>query len=531
MTAARELMLDGDYAGAIGLYGRLAQTPGEHRAEAIEFLGLAYERNGEPGRAREEYQRYLREFPAAAGHTRVEQRLSSILVAQEAPRESLRDSDTAGGSSWEFGAGLAQYFRQDEYQFAADQPMQTTQSALLSDIDFSLKRTGQHVDTLARLSFTNYYDFLDPAEGGRGNWNRVSYAYVDLAESQQQWSLRLGRQTLHTYGVLGRFDGAHFSYGIGADKRLHVTTGFPVESTRDSLETDRDFMGVAIEFIDLVGSWDISAFVNNQTIEGIDARRAVGMDARYFDDRKSVTTMLDYDVDFGELNTILVLGTLRLDNRVTLSALVDQRRSPILSARNALIGQPVESVAELLIVWSEEEVRQLALDRSAQSRTVTLGLATPLGDRLQLNFDVTSAEIDGTPASGGVAALPGTGPQIFYSTSLVATGLMARNDVNIWNLRVGDLGDYQTQLLTWDGRFPIGRRLRINPRIRLALWQSDVDGRERQTISPSLRLLYTGRNGYRLELEVGRDEMTRTQSGTDQDSSAQFINLGYRASF
>jgi hypothetical protein len=290
-------------------------------------------------------------------------------------------------------------------------------------------------------------------------------------------------------------------------------------------------MGVAIEFIDLVGSWDISAFVNNQTIEGIDARRAVGMDARYFDDRKSVTTMLDYDVDFGELNTILVLGTLRLDNRVTLSALVDQRRSPILSARNALIGQPVESVAELLIVWSEEEVRQLALDRSAQSRTVTLGLATPLGDRLQLNFDVTSAEIDGTPASGGVAALPGTGPQIFYSTSLVATGLMARNDVNIWNLRVGDLGDYQTQLLTWDGRFPIGRRLRINPRIRLALWQSDVDGRERQTISPSLRLLYTGRNGYRLELEVGRDEMTRTQSGTDQDSSAQFINLGYRASF
>ena len=30
-------------------------------------------------------------------------------------------------------------------------------------------------------------------------------AYLDLAESGQQWDLRLGRQSLHTFGVLGRF--------------------------------------------------------------------------------------------------------------------------------------------------------------------------------------------------------------------------------------------------------------------------------------------------------------------------------------
>lgn len=531
MSEARAALLEGDNETAIRLYSTLVQTAGEHRPEAMEFLGLAYERSEQPGRARAQYQQYLREFPDNPARTRVEQRLNSIVASAESPREALRDTSAASGPAWDFSAGVSQYYRRDDNQFDEDQPNETTQSALLTDLDFSLNRSGERFDVLSRVSLSHYSDLLSEAEGGRGDQDRLSYAYVEIAEAGQQWDLRLGRQSLHTFGVLGRFDGAHFGYGIGEDKRLHVMLGYPVESTRDSLQTDRQFAGVAIELDDLVGSWDISAFVNSQTIDGIDARLAIGTEARYFDQRRSVTAMFDYDLDFADVNMVLVLGTWRLANRVMLSALVDHRKSPILSTRNALIGQPVETIDEMLLVWTEEEVRSLALDRTAESKTTTLGIATPLGERLQLNFDVTTSEIGATVGSGGVSAIPGTGVQTFYSASLVSTGLFASSAVNIWNLRVGDADAYASKLLTWDGRFPVGRHLRINPRIRLALWQGLADGRERRTISPSLRLLLNAKNRYRLEFEIGRDEVTRTVAGTESIASSRFVNLGYRASF
>jgi hypothetical protein len=307
--------------------------------------------------------------------------------------------------------------------------------------------------------------------------------------------------------------------------------GYPVTSTRNSLETTTDFTGVAIEFTDLVGSWDVATFYNTQTTDGITSRSGFGAEARYFDERRSVTAMLDYDVDFSEMNMLLLLGTWRLENRLTFSALFDKRMSPILSARNALIGQPVDSVEELLLVWSEEEVRALARDRTAASQTLTLGLATPLGERLQLNFDMTRSEIDGTVSSGGVEAVPGTGAQMFYSTSLVGTGLFGSSDVSILSFRVSDAETYQSRLISWDARFPVGRKLRINPRIRYIQWESLVDGRQRDTVAPALRLLLNLQSRYRLELEAGRDDSTRSDSGIERESSSSYFYLGYRASF
>jgi hypothetical protein len=140
-------------------------------------------------------------------------------------------------------------------------------------------------------------------------------------------------------------------------------------------------------------------------------------------------------------------------------------------------------------------------------------------------------EIGSTIASGGVAAIPGTGVQTFYSTSLVGTGLFKSGDVSIINIRVGEADAFKTSQLTWDARFPIGRRIRINPRLRFALWEGLLDGRKRESVSPSLRFLMNMRNHYRLEFEVGDDRYTRTDSSGQHDASGSFINFGYRANF
>lgn len=527
----RAALLAGDNARAIEIYRRLAAAGGAQRAEALEFLGLAYERDAQLASARESYEAALREAPEGPARARIQQRLNSVTAADETPRAALREAPDSSRPDWRWSTGIAQYYRHNENRFDADQPMQATQSALMTDLDLGVSGGGERLTMLTRVSLSHYRDLLDAEAGGRGDQTRLAYAYVDLGEAQQRWDVRMGRQSLHTLGVLGRFDGAHFSHRLASDSRFHLTLGYPVESTRDSIRPDRRLAGLALEFTDLVGSWDIAAFLNSQTIEGIDARSAVGMEARFFDDRRNVTAMFDYDVDYETLNTLLVLGTWRFPNRLSFSALIDRRMSPILSTRNALIGQPVDTIEELLLVWTEDEIRQLAIDRTAESRTLTLGLAAPMGERLQLNFDVTASEIGGTVASAGVVALPGTGRQLFYSTSLVATGLLSPGAVNIWNLRLGDADTYQTGLLSWDARFPIGKRLRINPRLRFALWRSVTENRERRTISPSLRLLMNLSNRYRLELEIGRGDVTRSDARGDSLATGRYFNLGYRVNF
>ena len=123
-----------------------------------------------------------------------------------------------------------------------------------------------------------------------------------------------------------------------------------------------------------------SPYVQSQNVAGISDRQAVGIETRYLDETRSLTTMLDYDTLYGEINTALVFGTWRIRNRITLTGLYDERTS--IFTRNALIGQPVTGFEELLLSWTEEELRQMARDRSATSKTATLGISTPVGERL-----------------------------------------------------------------------------------------------------------------------------------------------------
>ena len=531
MAEARDATLSQDFDNAVRIYTRLLQEPGDHRQEAREFLGVVREKNGQIAHARAEYRAYLDTYPSGEDAQRVAQRLNGLVTAAQTPRELLRQSENLNDTDWDFASGVSQYYRRAANQFDEDQPEVVTLSALMTDVDLTARRIGGKLDMIGRVAMSHFYDLIDEGEGGRGDQNRISYAYFDIADAQQGWSLRAGRQSLHNWGVLGRFDGAHFVYGWRPDRRVHFMTGHPVETTRNGVETNRQFQGVAVDFDQLISVWDVSAFVNQQSMEGVDARLAVGAEFRYIDERRSLTTLLDYDIDFGELNTILTLGTWRLPNRMTFSGLVDIRRSPVLTIRNALIGQPVTTIEELLLVWTEDEIRQLALDRTAQTQTFTLGLATPIGERFQVNTDITMTEIGGTDASGGVLAIPGTGQQMYFSTSLVGSGLFGTGDVSIINLRYGESDSFKTSYLTWDARFPVGRHIRINPRLRLAVREGLLDGTTRETINPSLRLLVNTRNHYRFELELGADQSTRVSVNGDSESSGLYIDMGYRANF
>lgn len=534
---ARDAMLVANYVTAIQIYTRLVQAPGDQRADAREYLGLALERNGQTSQAMAEYRAYLQEYPVSEGARRVQQRLSVLTGATAVQQRSLRPNETPKQSAWTFATGLSQYYRRDVYQFDEFQPQVVSLDALLTDLDVAVRHNGDAVNVAGRLVVSNLYDLSGVEQVANSSFpstpNRFSYAYVDVNQAQGDWSLRTGRQSLHNWGILGRYDGVHFAYNWAPDRRVHFFGGYPVESTRYGLETSREFYGIAVDFDRLVGRWGFSTSLNTGTIEGINDRQSFGFEARYLDDKRSLNSMVDYDYGYDKLNTALMLGTWRFDNRLTLTGLIDVRQSPILTTRNALIGQPVDSISEMLLTWTEDEIRQIARDRTSDMRTVTLGISKPLFDRFQINADVTGTEIDATVESAGVPAIPSTGQQLYYSTSFVGSGLFGTGDVSIFNLRYGTARDFTMSQVTWDARFPVGHRLRLNPRLRYGVWEG-ANGVRRETTSPSLRVLLNFRSHYHFEAEIGKDDLLRTDLADPtarQSSTGNYVNIGYRADF
>jgi hypothetical protein len=337
---------------------------------------------------------------------------------------------------------------------------------------------------------------------------------------------------MHTGGVLGRFDGLHAAHGWGANRTIHFTAGYPVESTRDGMETGRRFYGVALDFNGIGEAWNFSAFLNRQSIGGIEDRKAAGGEVRYLGDSRSLYGLVDYDVGYGKLNTLLILGTWRFDNRLVLNALIDRRQSPFLTTRNALIGQPVQNIDDLLLLFTEDEIRQLAVDRTAESRSVTLGLSAPLAERFQVNADITRTQTDGTVASGGVLAIPSFGQQTYYTVNFVGSSLFKSGDVTVFGLRYGESERMATSLLTLDTRLPVGSRVRLNPRLRVAVREDLSRDSRRVSFGPSFRVLFNARRRYRFELEVGRNFMQQESTArATQDLGDYFLNVGYRADF
>ena len=535
MEEARRTMISGDLSRAVQLYTKVLRLPNHARhADAQEYLALAREKNGQMAHASAEYQRYLALYPDGEGAIRVNQRLAA-LVAIGRPTASAGTSAESGPirretepNPWRLSTFFSQYYRQDVNQLDENEDI-VSQSALYSDINFDARRRGERFDFGARVAAGYRSDFLGE-EQGAGNDVRVSYAYVDLADAKTGLRGRVGRQSRHTGGVLGRYDGLHFGYQAADSVQLNVVAGSPVNSSSDSPDSTRSFYGASVDYGPVFDGLDLGFFYIQQDIEGINDRQAVGAEFRYFGDNKSLWGMVDFDIAYSELGSAFLQGSWRFPSRLSLHGMIDRRHSPFLSTGNALIGQQVASFSELLVIFTEEELRQLSLDRSAISTTFSAGISYPLTQKLQINADTSQTMIDATIASGGVAAAPAT-TYSNYSTSIVASSLIRENDVTIIGLRYSDSGTTSVTSLSIDTRFPFGRSFRINPRLRVDHRDIHSDGSEEWIITPGLRMKFRWGRNTRLEFEVGKQYSTRDMANDQVKRESYFINLGYQAFF
>lgn len=532
LKAGKEAMVAENYRRAVQIYTRLIETGEEEISQqALEYLGLARERNNQLAHAKAEYEKYLTLYPIGEGPERVKQRLAGVLTARITPKEKLRQTKRQEdeSSKWQtdvYGS-FSQFYDRDE-SYTNNEDAIVDRSSLSTDLDLNARFRSEDYDIRASFSGGYENDFLDEDD----NDKRVSSMYVDVLAHKLKLSTRVGRQSRSSGGVLGRFDGALIKWQAFEKIGINLVGGYPVASSSDTeIDNTRPLYGISFDLGTYADRWDFNTFYISQEVDGIIDREAVGGEVRFFQPNFSFFGLIDYDISYDQMNTFLFNANWAMNKKTTINFSTDMRQSPILTTSNALQSQTAETIDELLQSFTETEIRQLALDRTASSRSYTLGITHSFNTKLQVSADTTMAKISGTPSSGGVIGYDGTGYDYFYSLQFIGNSLIKEGDIAIIGLRYSDTSTSRTYSVNINTRYPITRNLRINPRFLIDYRTTKENDNELLKFRPLVRLEYRWKRYYNFEIEGGLEFSTDKTSSTTDDRRGYFLTLGYRIDF
>ena len=529
MTAADEAMAAGDYDLAIRLYTSVVDSaPSPPAREAREMLGVARERNGQLAHAKAEYERYLEAWPEGEDADRVRQRLNSLVGRGSKPKEKLREVARDEGWSFDEWGSFSTFYRRDA-RYTDEEGDETTQSIADTNLDLGLRASRGENDL--RLAFNGGYT-LDLLESD-DNEADIDELYFQYARTQSWISARAGRQSRSKGGVLGRFDGMLLGYKPVSWANVNVAAGFPVRTWEDAVDVDdeRRFAGISVDLGTFAERWDFNLFFIDQEIADVTDRRAVGGELRYLDQDRSLFALLDYDVFYDVLNTAYVIASTKLPFDMRGDASLRYGTTPILTTSNALIGQPFDSMDELLDVFSNDEVYDLARDRTADGVTFTASAIRELTEKFQLNGDFAYSTISSTDTSGGVDEIPETGDEFFYGLQLIGSGVFKQGDVSVAGLRFSDGDTANVVSLDLHTRLPVRTAWWLGPRL-IFDYEPSGDGDDSDLrVRPRLRVEYKWRKHHRFEVEGG-GQYLREGSGSDAENVYGYTaEAGYRFDF
>ena len=541
VAEARGAMTARNYPLAITTLTRLQRQPEfPQRAAMQELLGLARERSGQLAHAKAEYEEYLRRYPTGEAAERITRRLVTLRAASTAARTGT-GGGAAQSSGWSVNGGFAQMYRYDGTSVRNTATPGTTvvpndsqtqqQNSLYNDFDVLARRRGERFDMTARVSAGYAKNFAaSSAISANDSTRRISVASFEFAD--RQWGLlgRIGRQSQNSGGILGTFDGIFASWQMLPSLGLNVAAGYPVERTNGGIERQRSFWAVAIPYARPGAHWDASIFFAQQRFDGLTDRRGTGFEARLLLPRSSLTVVYDYDVYFKSLNAAALLGTVQLPARWSLSFDAEQRNAPVISLRNALIGQNALSIADLQSVFADDQILQAARDRTAVSSNYSLTATRPLGQRYQFSATVDAAKIAATPASVGVPAQPGSGTTLAYQAQIYGSNLWRNGDFSVLSLAYANTETGKIASVAATTRVPVGGNWRLGPRLTIDRRQLASDDSTELSFLPSVLLDY--QHGRRLlQFEAGGQLGKRDSVLQTQNSKRYYVSLAYRIGF
>jgi tetratricopeptide (TPR) repeat protein len=555
MTDARSARGIGDYPKAVQLLNAVLNLPANtYSQEAQELIANSREKMGEPEKAKAEYEAYLKLYPQGEGAERVRQRLATIqstakvtgadTVKVKKPTREIHETSVYG--SWN------QYYydaHTHNYPGVGRNSSSHDQSSLVSAINLTARSRQNEWDNRIVLRDTQTMNFLPNAT----DRNRLQAAYVEINNKEVDYLVRLGRQSGNSGGVLGRYDGALIRYGISPKYKINLVGGTLNEYYVDY---KRHFYGINLDIGPINEKWSGNLFAINQTVDSVTDRRAVGGELRYFDNGRSFYSLLDYDLYFHSLNTIMLQGNWQADEATNYNILVDHRKSPMMQIISSL-SSPVFSALPTFSIrqalrqgQTEQTLRDLAISQTLDTDLVLIGATRQFTPRWQIGGDVQFSRVSGGNSSAAEAAAirallenntfidPLTlqnlnnsfagGNTWTYHVQAVGTDTLFKEDTSIISASLTNGPTSQIKSLVLSNVMVPREKWRLDSSLKLL--RIDLDPSTVQYIvSPTLRASYKLREKATLEAEVGI-ELTNENDPINGHTRTlrDFSFIGYR---
>ncbi len=521
---------------AISLLNHVLRLPQNSASrEARELLGLAYERFGAVRRAREEYAIYLKLYPTGEDSERVRLRLANLERpgAEEKTRVAQRQRERPAISLIYGGLSQTYYRGSSKVETKpfdlAGNPLNTTtltatdQSALITSLDFTHRYRSDRFDNRFVFRDTQTNNFLQNSR----DVNRLNAVYYDFRDKQLDAGGRLGRQPGSTAGILLPFDGARLNYGLTSTVRLNLQAGDLVDFYSPY---EKKFTGFSVDLGPFAQHWSGTAYSIKQEVDGISDREAVGVEVRFFAPKSSFLFVADYDTSYSLLNTAMFQGTWTTANKVTYNLLLDHRKSPPIMTTNALVGETVTSVREMLLTLSEAEIRRIAVARTADVNMAQFGATKPVSEKWQLGGDVQLTKISATETINGVAGQPGIDNQYTYSMQMTGIGIFSKRDSLTFRASYIDAPTFEGNALSAFYRSVLGERWTMD--LTMTQYsQEDNLGTKLDRLSPTIRLSYKQKPNLTFEVEFGMENSTTQGTAGEDKTNRKFGSIGYRWDF
>jgi len=513
--------------------------------EAQELLGLARERVGQKNLAIHEYKTYLKQFPDEEGADRVQKRLDN-LVGVSKKHKLRRRRVGRRNEDWRFyGTWSQTYYRGNSKVDTetntggtiVNEPTLTSldQSALFTNLDFTLRKRTRDSDHRVVFSGDNRYNFLDTSSSTSSSSksksdSRVRKAYVESKDKEYQYFFKVGRQA-GRYGVLSRFDGLIAGYNPLPKWRVNVIGGQPDDTIAP--QSDRTFWGLSVDAGTFGGNWAGNLYYINATIDTLTDRQAVGSELRFFSTTGSAYALVDYDIYFDDLNILLAQGSWQAPTKTSINLLYDYRNNPPLQTSNALLGEQAKSIDELLGFRTEDEIFQLARDRTAESKVYALSVVQQIGKKYQLGVDLNRVNVSGLPASttttGIIPASDGTGNIDTVVLKGIGIGMLFDNEVSLLGFSNTNNEKFKVKSVFITERLKFFKNWRVDFNYRWSK-QENSNNSESTRKTPSLKLDYRW-DSVSFEFEYGRESTTATSTTQKEDTIRDYYSLGYRWDF
>jgi hypothetical protein len=537
---ARTALEKHQYPEAVDLLSRLLRQP-EYpaRADAQELLGLVRERAGQLAQAKAEYEEYLRRYPNGPGAERVRVRLRTLIESALAPK-SLGELGGTAGHRWTMAGttSLTYQYEKDQTVSAGTSTSTTSVNAALVYADLLIRNRGTRYDFTSRVD-AGYTKNLVSTFGG--SQDRTTAAYVELSDRLLGVTGRLGRQSLASQGVIGLFDGLYVGYQVSPKWTVSAAGGLPAYTAYSSPSGQTKFGTVTAEFDPFHLAWVFDAYFFDEMVGSFTDRRSIGFQTRYTQPGRTAVLLVDYDVNFQQLNSATLIGNARLGQSWILGFDADHRRSPLLELTNALIGQSITDLNALSNSFTPSQIKQMALDRTATSDTFVISASRPLGQRWQFMFDLAGLALSSTPASFGVLATPSPGLDKSASLQISGLSLLQASDLHIFSVRYDDSPLSRSTTLSWDARFVVHGAWRLGPRLSVEELTEPSAGGKQYLYLPQVRGDWTGRRaifeltaGYQVQHQVAQQQQ-QTLTGVAEtgalDQRSLYLSATYRFRF